>query len=55
VQECEACRRQVGWIQGDLASYALSAEAHDAPAHARERLLAAVAREKKVVRSSSNA
>jgi anti-sigma-K factor RskA len=49
VQECEACRRQVGWIQGDLASYALSADAHDAPAHARERLLAAVAREKKVV------
>jgi anti-sigma-K factor RskA len=49
IQECEACRRQVGWIQGDLASYALSAEAHDAPAHARERLLAAVAREKKVV------
>jgi len=49
VQECEACRRQVGWIQGDLASYALSAEAHEAPAHARERLLAAVAREKKVV------
>jgi hypothetical protein len=49
IQECEACRRQVGWIQGDLASYALSADAHDAPAHARERLLAAVAREKKVV------
>ena len=49
IQDCEACRRQVGWIQGDLASYALSADAHDAPAHARERLLAAVAREKKVV------
>jgi hypothetical protein len=49
IQECEACRRQVGWIQGDLASYALSAELHEPPAQARERLLAAVAREKKVV------
>jgi len=49
IQECEACRRQVGWIQGDLASYALSADAHDAPPQARERLLAAIAREKKVV------
>jgi anti-sigma-K factor RskA len=45
--ECEACRRQVGWIQGDLAAYAMTAEMQGPPAQARERLLHAVAAEKK--------
>jgi anti-sigma-K factor RskA len=45
--ECEACRRQVGWIQGDLASYAMTAGMQAPPAQARERLLRAVAAEKK--------
>ena len=45
--ECEACRRQVGWIQGDLAAYAMTAQAQTPRAQARERLLSAVAAEKK--------
>jgi hypothetical protein len=45
--ECEACRRQVGWIQGDLAAYAMTAGMQAPPAQARERLLRAVAAEKK--------
>ena len=45
--ECEACRRQVGWVQGDLASYAMTAGAQAPPAAARERLLSAVAAEKR--------
>jgi anti-sigma-K factor RskA len=45
--ECEACRRQVGWIQGDLAAYAMTAGMQAPPEHARARLLTAVAAEKK--------
>jgi anti-sigma-K factor RskA len=45
--ECEACRRQLGWIQGDLASYAMTAGMQAPPSEARERLLRAVAAEKK--------
>jgi len=47
--ECEDCRRQVGFVQGDLASYALTAESHAVPAGARERLLRSVAKEKRAV------
>jgi len=47
--ECEACRRQVGWVQGDLASYAMTAGMQAPPDEARERLLSAVAREKKFI------
>jgi len=47
--ECEDCRRQVGFVQGDLASYAMTAESHAAPAGARERLLRSIAKEKKLV------
>jgi anti-sigma-K factor RskA len=53
---CEDCRRQVTWIQGDLVSYAITAEMHQPPAGARERLLRSIAKEKKVVSmASSNA
>jgi len=40
---CEDCRRQVAWIQGDLAGYALTAPEEMPPAGARERLLRRVA------------
>ena len=46
---CDDCRRQVLWIQGDLASYALTADLHEPPAGARERLLQRVAKENKLV------
>ncbi len=45
---CEDCRRQVAWIQGDLASYALTAEAQAPPEAARERLMRAIAKEKRM-------
>jgi anti-sigma-K factor RskA len=47
--ECEDCRRQVSFVQGDLASYAMTAESHAVPAGARERLLRSIAKEKKAV------
>jgi anti-sigma-K factor RskA len=50
--ECEDCRRQVGFVQGDLASYALTAESHAAPAGARERLMRSVAKEKRATPSA---
>jgi hypothetical protein len=46
---CDDCRRQVMWIQGDLASYALTAEAQEIPAGARERLMRRVSKENKLV------
>jgi anti-sigma-K factor RskA len=49
LKECEACRAQLGEIQGDLVAYALTAELHTPPAQARERLLRQVAEEKKIV------
>jgi hypothetical protein len=45
---CEDCRKQVAWIQGDLASYALTAEAQAPPEAARERLMRAIAKEKRM-------
>jgi hypothetical protein len=47
--ECEDCRRQVSFVQGDLASYAMTAESHAVPAGARERFLRSVAKEKRAV------
>jgi len=46
---CDDCRRQVGWLQGDLASYALTSEQVEVPAGARERLLRSIAKDKKLV------
>jgi anti-sigma-K factor RskA len=44
--DCEDCRRQVSWIQADLVSYAITAEMHDPPVGARERLMRSIAKDK---------
>jgi anti-sigma-K factor RskA len=49
MQHCEACRNRVGQYQGDLVSYAMTAEMHSPPAAARERLMRKVAKEKKLI------
>lgn len=48
---CDDCHRQLAWLQGDLATYALTAEAQVPPAAARERLMRSIAKDK---RSGSN-
>ena len=50
---CDDCRKQLAWIQGDLASYALTAEAQTPPVAARERLLRSIAKEKRVTATLS--
>jgi Anti-sigma-K factor rskA len=47
-QSAEA-RQELAEIQGDLATYALTAEMHQPPVQARERLMRQVAREKKEI------
>jgi hypothetical protein len=49
LKECAVCRTQLGEIQGDLVTYALTAESQTPPSQARERLLRQVAEEKKVI------
>lgn len=49
LKECAACRAQLGQVQGDLVTYALTAEMQTPPSQARERLLRQVAEEKKVI------
>jgi type II secretory pathway pseudopilin PulG len=49
LKECEVCRAHLGEIQGDLVTYALTAELQTPPTQARERLLRQVAEEKKVI------
>ena len=49
LKECAACRAQLGEVQGDLVTYALTAETQAPPSQARERLLRQVAEEKKVI------
>jgi anti-sigma-K factor RskA len=49
LKECPLCRLQVGEIQGDLVTYAMTAEMQAPPSQARERLLHQVAAEKKVI------
>ncbi len=49
LEQSEAARAELAQIQGDLAFYALTSEPHAPPAQARERLLASVAKERKVV------
>lgn len=49
MEHCEACREEVARLQGDLVTYAMTAEMHSPPAQARERLLHRVARERKTV------
>lgn len=47
LKHCELCRGEVASMQGDLVTYAMTAEMQDPPPAARERFLAAVAKEKK--------
>ncbi len=49
LKECAVCRTHLGEIQGDLVTYALTAESQTPPSQARERLLRQVAAEKKVI------
>jgi anti-sigma-K factor RskA len=49
LEHCESCRTQVGMMQGDLVSYAMTAEMHTPPAAVRERLLRRIGKEKKFV------
>lgn len=48
LKHCDVCRSEVARMQGDLVSYAFSAEMLDAPAQSRSRLLEAVAKEKQL-------
>jgi predicted anti-sigma-YlaC factor YlaD len=49
LQECAVCRAELGQIQADLVTYALTAEMTTPPTQARERLLHQVAKEKKLI------
>jgi anti-sigma-K factor RskA len=49
LEHCESCRTQVGMMQGDLVSYAMTAEMHTPPAAVRDRLLRRIGKEKKFV------
>ena len=53
LKDCAECRAQLGEIQGDLVTYALSSDLHAPPAEARERLLRQVAEEKKVISAAT--
>lgn len=54
LEHCEECRHEVARFQGDLVGYALAqSELHTPPAAARDRLLKAVSKEKKIVRPAS--
>jgi hypothetical protein len=46
---CAFCRAQLGEVQGDLATYAMTAEMQAPPSQARERLLRQIAEERKSV------
>ncbi|QMV19862.1 hypothetical protein GOB94_15100 [Granulicella sp. 5B5] len=45
---CEDCRKQLAWVQGDMASYAMTADVQVPPAAARERLMRSIAKEKRL-------
>jgi anti-sigma-K factor RskA len=49
LKECPLCRTQVADVQGDLVAYAMTAQMHAPPTHARERLLNQIAKEKRLV------
>ena len=50
---CSACREELGRVYGDLAAVALSTEAATPTAAARDRLVAQVAREKKMIAAAT--
>jgi anti-sigma-K factor RskA len=45
---CEDCRKQLAWVQGDMASYAMTADVQVPPVAARERLMRSIAKEKRL-------
>jgi anti-sigma-K factor RskA len=47
LEHCSDCRRELAEIQGDLATYAMTAEMHSPPAQARDRLLKQVGHERR--------
>jgi len=49
LEHCAECRSEIARIQGDLAACALTVDMESPPAAARDRLMAQVAREKKIV------
>ncbi len=49
LKHCDLCRGEVARLQGDLVTYAMTAEMQAAPSGARERLMRAVAQEKKFI------
>ena len=49
LKHCDLCREEVARLQGDLVTYAMTAEMHSPPEGARERLMRAVAQEKKFI------
>ena len=49
LKHCDLCRSEVTRMQGDLVVYAMTAEMQEPPAEARDRLLRAVAKEKKFI------
>ncbi len=49
LKHCDLCRGEVARLQGDLVGYAMSAEMQAPPSGARERLMRAVAQEKKFI------
>lgn len=51
LRHCDLCRGEVARLQGDLVTYALSAEVQAPPPGARERLLQTVAQEKKYIQT----
>jgi hypothetical protein len=49
LKECSVCREELAALQSDLVLYALTAEMQAPPSQARERLLAQVSKEKKLI------
>ena len=49
LKHCDLCRAEVARLQGDLVAYAMTAEMQAPPSGARERLMRAVAQEKKFI------
>jgi hypothetical protein len=49
LKDCAQCRAEVAEIQGDLVTYAMTADMQAPPERARERLMSQVAKEKKPV------
>ncbi len=49
LKHCDLCRTEVARLQGDLVTYAMTAEVHAPPPEARDRLMRAVAKERKFI------